>query len=102
MTLGEFLAGAALLSVMLAAVAAAPALVVRRRLAHLDPLEHGLAAVVVGTAVLIGVHLVPLVLGILARGTVLAAAAAAVGLAALVRPAAPEPAPARVPSPPSS
>ncbi|HEV7883913.1 MAG TPA: phospholipid carrier-dependent glycosyltransferase, partial [Solirubrobacteraceae bacterium] len=45
------------------------------------------AAIVLGTAVLIGVHVVPLALGIVARGTVLAAAAVAVGLAALVRPA---------------
>jgi dolichyl-phosphate-mannose-protein mannosyltransferase len=102
MPLGDFLAGTAMFVVVLAAVAAATALVVRRRLAHLDPLTRGLATLVVGTAVLLGVHLVPLVLGILARGTVLVAAAAAVGLAALVRPAAPEPAPARVPSPPSS
>ena len=36
---------------------------------------------------LIAVHLVPLMLGILTRGTVLAAAALAVGLAALVKPA---------------
>src|SRR6185295_18819157 len=57
------------------------------RLRHLDPLELGLASVVIGTAVLIGVHLVPLMLGVLARGTVIAAAALAVGLAALVRPA---------------
>ena len=72
---------------MLAAVLAATALVVRRRLAHLDRLERGLASVVVGTGVLIAVHLVPLMLGILTRGSVLAAAALAVGLAALVKPA---------------
>jgi Dolichyl-phosphate-mannose-protein mannosyltransferase len=85
MPLGDFLAGTALFAAMLAAVVAATALVVRRRLAHLDPLTRGLAAVVVGTAVLIGVHVVPLALGILGRATVLAAAALAVGLAALVR-----------------
>ena len=55
MPLGDFLAGTALFVAMLAAVVAATALVVRRRLAHLDPLTRGLAAVVVGTAVLIGV-----------------------------------------------
>jgi hypothetical protein len=85
MPLGDFLAGTAVFVAMLAAVAAATALVVRRRLAHLDPLERALAAIVVGTAVLIGVHVVPLALGIVGRGTVLAAAAVAVGLAALVR-----------------
>ena len=103
MPLDDFLIGAALFGAMLAAVAIATALIVRRRLRHLDRLELGLASVVVGTAVLIGVHLLPLVLGILARGTVLAAAALAVVLAALVRPAADlrhdEPNP---PAPPSS
>jgi hypothetical protein len=107
MPLGDFLAGTALFAAMLAAVAAATALVVRRRLAHLDPLERGLAAVVVGTAVLIGVHVVPLALGIAGRATVLAAAAVAVGLAALVRPAPAaavtrEPHPAAPPSGPLS
>src|ERR687894_246246 len=85
MPLGDFLAGTVLFAAMLAAVALATALVVGRRLAHLDPLERVLAAVVVGTAVLIGVHVVPLALGILDRGTVLAAAALAVVLVALVR-----------------
>jgi hypothetical protein len=86
MPLGDFLAGTAVFVALLAAVAAATALVVRRRLAHLDALERALAAIVVGTAVLIGVHVVPLALGIVARGTVLVAAAVAVALAALVRP----------------
>ncbi|MFP5361149.1 MAG: glycosyltransferase family 39 protein [Thermoleophilia bacterium] len=86
MPLQDFLAGAALFSVMLAAVIAATALVVRRRLAHLDPLETALAGIVIGTAVLIAVHLVPLVLGVLERGTVLAAAALAVGIALIAAP----------------
>lgn len=85
MPLGDFLAGSVLFAAMLAAVAAATALVVRRRLGHLDALTRALAAVVVGTGVLIGVHVVPLALGILGRGSVLVAAAVAVGLAALVR-----------------
>jgi hypothetical protein len=103
MPLEDFLSGAALFAAMLAAVAAATALVVRRRLAHLDPLTRGLAAVVVGTAVLVGVHLVPLMLEILDRATVLAAAAVAVGIAALVWPAPAAAAPEdRGPSPPPS
>ena len=103
MPLQDFLAGAALFAVMLAAVAVATALIARRRLRHLDRLELALACVVVGTAVLIAIHVVPLMLGVLARGTVLAAAAIAVGLAALVRPAArTAPAPARAAPPPSS
>jgi len=85
MPLQDFLAGAALFGVMLAAVAAATALIVRRRLRHLDALELALASLVVATAVLICVHLVPLMLGILTRATVLVAAALAVGLAALVK-----------------
>jgi hypothetical protein len=88
MPLQDFLAGAALFGVMLAAVAVATALIVRRRLRHLDALELGLASLVVGAAILIAVHLVPLMLGVLTRGTVLAAAALAVGLATLVKPAA--------------
>lgn len=87
MPLDDFLIGAALFGAMLGAVGVATALVVRRRLRHLEALELGLASVVVGTVVLLAVHLVPLMLGVLARGTVLAAAALAVGLAALVRPA---------------
>ncbi len=87
MPLQDFLAGIVLFAAMLAAVGAVTALVVRRRFAHLDRLERGLAGVVVGTGGLIAIHLVPLMLGILTRATVLVAAALAVGLAALVRPA---------------
>ncbi|HVL31196.1 MAG TPA: hypothetical protein VM299_03110, partial [Solirubrobacteraceae bacterium] len=104
MPLGDYLAGTALLGAMLAAVAAATALVVRRRLGHLDALERLLAAIVVGTGVLVGVHLVPLALGVLDRATVLVCAALAVGAAALVRPArdAPAGAPPAAPSQPAS
>src|SRR5687768_18537710 len=108
MPMQDFLAGAALFALMLALVAAATALVVRRRLRHLDRLELALASLVVGTAVLIAVHLVPLMLGILTRGTVIAAALLAAALAALVRPAGRQPddesgpSPADRPTPPSS
>src|ERR1700712_915798 len=98
MPLQDFLAGTALFAAMLAAVGLATALVVRRRLPHLDALTRALACVVIGTGVLIAVHLVPLVLGILARGTVLAACAAPIGVAALVRPVT-DPAAAREPAP---
>ena len=87
MPLQDFLAGAALFALMLALVGAATALVVRRRLRHLDRLELAMASVVVGTGILIGVHLLPLILGVLTRGTVMAAALLAAGLAALVNPA---------------
>ena len=104
MPVDDFLAGAALYAAMLALVATATALVVRRRLRHLDLLELGLASVAVGTAILIAVHLVPLMLAILTRGTVLAAAVVAVGLARLVKPAVPlaEPEDRGPPRPPSS
>ena len=104
MPLQDFLAGSALFGLMLALVGAATALVVRRRLGHLDRLELALASLVVGTAILIAVHLVPLMLGVLTRGTVIAAALLAVGLAALVTPAPREPTepPARPDRPPSS
>ncbi len=103
MPLGDVLAGAALFAAMLLAVAAATALVVRRRLRHLDALELGLASVVVGTALLIAIHLLPLMLGVLTRGTVLLSSALAVGLAALVRPVVSAPAmrDRRPPQPPS-
>ena len=105
MPMQDLLAGALLFALLLALVAAATALVVRRRLRHLDRLELAMAGVVVGTGVLIAVHLVPLMLGILTRGTVIAAALLAVGLAALVRPAGPiaarpQRAPADRPTPP--
>lgn len=85
----DFLAGMALFALMLALVGAATALVARRRLRHLDRLELALASLVVFTALLIAVHLVPLMLTILTRGTVIAAAFLALGLAALVTPGEP-------------
>ena len=100
MPLQDFLAGSALFALMLAPVVAATALVVRRRFGHLDRLELALASLVVGTAMLIGVHLVPLMLGVLTRGTVIAAALVALGLAMLVRPARPAPSPPAEPDPP--
>ena len=87
MPLEDFLAGLAHFAAMLGSVAVATAIVVRRRLWHLDALEKALACIVIGSAVLIGVHLVPMTLGVLDRFTVLVACAAAVGLTALVRPA---------------
>ncbi len=93
MPLQDFLAGAALFALMLSLVGAATTLIVRRRLMHLDRLELALASIVVGSGVLIAVHLVPLMLGILTRGTVIAAALLAAGLSTLVQPAEPEPEP---------
>ena len=88
MPLEDYLTGAVLFAAMLLTVLATTALIARRRLAHLDRLERALASVVIATAVLIGVHLVPLALGILDRATVLVAGALAVALATRVRPVA--------------
>ena len=105
MPLIDFLTGSILFALMLLGVSVATALIVRRRLAHLDRLERALAAIVAGTAILILVHLVPLLLGILHEATVLAASALAAGLATRVRPAAAHdqarPIDAREPPPPS-
>ena len=98
----DFLTGTILFALMLIAVLATAALVVQRRLAHLDRLERALAAIVVGTAVLGGVHLVPLMLGILNRATVLAAAVLAVALATRVPARPPGPAEDRGEPPPPS
>ena len=99
----DFLTGTILFALLLIAVLATAGLVVQRRLAHLDRLERALAAIVVGTAVLGGVHLLPLMLGILNRATVLAAAVLAVALATRVpaRPAGPEAEDRGEPPPPS-
>ncbi len=99
--MADFLTGTALFVLMLLTVGVAAGLVTRRRLAHLDRLEQSLAAIVVGTAVLIGVHLLPLLLGILNRATVLAAAALAAALATRMRTAKPGP-PEHTSAPPPS
>ncbi len=98
----DFLTGTVLFALMLLAVLAATGIVVQRRLAHLDRLERALAGVVVGTAVLIGVHLLPLLLGILGKATVLAAAVLAVALATRIAPRQPGPPEDRGEPPPPS
>jgi hypothetical protein len=52
---------------------------VRRWLRHLDVLERWLAGVLIGLVAIIGIHLVPLMLAVLTRGTVIATAALAAG-----------------------
>jgi hypothetical protein len=99
MPLEDFLTGSILFTLMAIAVLVATALVVRRRLGHLDRFERGLAAIVVGTTVLIAVHLLPLALGVMNRATVLVACALAVAIATRVRTAAPAPAEDRGPPP---
>ncbi len=91
MPLEDFLTGSVLFALMALAVLVATGLVVQRRLGHLDRVERLLAAVVIGTAVLIGVHLSPLLLGILTQATVLVACVLAVVIATRVKPAVPAP-----------
>ena len=103
MPLQDFLTGALLFALVLLATGAATGLIVRARLAHLDALERALAAIVTGTAILVSIHLVPLLLGVLSRASVLVAAAVAVALATRVRPVpAQEPPEDRGPPPPPS
>src|SRR5437764_6420685 len=77
----DYLGGLAFFAGTWGAVAASTWVIVRRRLGHLRGAELVLAAALVFTAGLIAVHLVPLVLGILTRGTALAAAALALAAA---------------------
>jgi hypothetical protein len=102
LSFGDFLAGVVLLLTVLAAVGVATRLILRRRLSHLDTLETLLAGATIATGILIAVHLVPLMLGVLSRGTVLIAAGLAIVLAALVRPAPPSAADERPELPPSA
>jgi hypothetical protein len=102
MPLEDFFTGTILFALMLLAVLVTTGLVVQRRLGHLDQIERVLASVVVATAVLIGVHLVPLLLGILNRGTVIAAGLLAIALATRVKPAQPAPVEDRGPPAPAS
>jgi hypothetical protein len=78
--------------------------VIRSALVHLDPVERAVAGLLTGTGALLLVHLVPLALGILSQGTVLAASAL-LALGSLALPPAVEPGepdPPRPPAPSSS
>lgn len=102
MPIEDFLTGALLFVITLLGVLATTALVVIRRLAHLDRLERALAAIVLATAILVSVHLLPLLLGVLDRATVLAATLLALTLATRVTPRPPGPPDDRGPPPPPS
>lgn len=98
--LGEYLVGCGLLAAVLAAAAVAAVVVVRRRLPWLRGAPRLLAGALVATLAVMAVHLVPAMLGVLSRGTVLVAAALlGAAVVALVRPAAEAaPAPEAAPS----
>ena len=96
MSRGEYVTGVVLLGVILAAVGIASELLRRRRLADLRGIDRVLAQALLVTVGLAAVHLVPLALGILGRGSVLVAALVLAAAAALLParpPATPDPAP---------
>jgi hypothetical protein len=83
MPAGDFAAGLAFFTGTTGCVLWATILIARRRLSHLSGSALLVAYAIVATNLLVAVHLVPGLVGALARGTVLAAAAAALGLTAL-------------------
>src|SRR5919201_2295230 len=87
MSVGDYLAGLAIFALMLGGVVAGAALIVRRRLGHLEGVPRLVAFAILATAGLLAVHIVPGMLGVLARGSVLAATAAWLGAAILASPA---------------
>ena len=91
---GEYLIGLGFFLSVLAASLVIAALFARRRLGHLVGVPRVLAAAVVATVALVGVHLVPATLGILSRETVAATAVTCLGVAILLpgRTSAPRPA----------
>lgn len=95
MTSVDYLQGLLLLAVPVAAAAFAAVAVVRRLLGHLDRLEGVLAGFLLGLVAFLGVHLLPLVLGVLSQPSVLVASVLlAAGTAVALR----RPAPARAPA----
>jgi hypothetical protein len=84
MTRGEYLIGLAYFAGTATCVLGAGAILVRRRLAHLAGVEQVLAFGALATAGLVLVHLVPGVLGILSRTSVLVTAVLVAGVATRV------------------
>ncbi|HEV2813584.1 MAG TPA: hypothetical protein VGW10_10055, partial [Solirubrobacteraceae bacterium] len=85
--LGEYLAGWALVAAVVGSAAWAGAVVVRRRLPWLAGAPRALVFAVVMASALLLIHLAPLMLGVLSRGTVLLAAALLAEATVAVRPA---------------
>lgn len=87
MTLGEYLGGTAFALATLGACVAAATIVMRRRFGGLNGPPRVVAFGLLTTAALVAAHLVPLILGVLTRGTVVVAAAVGLGaVVLLVRP----------------
>jgi len=75
--LGDYLTGVLFLLPTLGASFAAAVIVLRKRYGYLGGLPRALALSVLATSAVVFVHLLPLALGVLTRGTVVAAAAVA-------------------------
>jgi hypothetical protein len=75
MPAGDYIGGAAVFLLMLAAVVVGARILLVRRLPHLRGSVRVLAFATLGTLGLLAVHLVPAILGVLGRGSVLASAA---------------------------
>jgi hypothetical protein len=84
MSAGDYLAGLAWFALTLGGTLGGTAILVRKRLAHLAGVQRLVAFAIVATGALLAVHLVPGMLGVLARGTVLAATVVWVVVAVLV------------------
>src|SRR5436305_7643321 len=84
MSAGDYLAGLAWFALTLGGTLGGAAILVRKRLAHLAGVQRVVAFAIVATCGLLAVHLVPGMLGVLARGTVLAATVVWVVVAVLV------------------
>src|SRR5690348_12419491 len=99
---GDYAVGLALFAAMLAGVVGGAEVLLRRRLGHLAGPPRLVALGTLATAGLLLVHLVPGMVGVLARGTVLVATALWLGGALLVRrvPLRPDP-PASEPAAPT-
>lgn len=100
MPLADYLVGLAFFAATTGGAVAAAVLLVRRRLGHLRGAPRALAVGTLATAGIVAAHLVPGALGVLARGSALAAAAVLLA-GALAVPAAPATEPDGPPEPES-
>jgi 4-amino-4-deoxy-L-arabinose transferase-like glycosyltransferase len=100
MPLGEYLEGLAFFVPTLAACGFAATWIALRRYSHLRGSERVLAFALLLSLAVLAAHVLPLALGALSRGAVVAAALAIAGASLLVRPAENQAAPAPAPAPP--
>jgi dolichyl-phosphate-mannose-protein mannosyltransferase len=99
---GDYIEGAAVFGAMMAGVVGGSWLVLKARLPHLTGVARAVAFALLATLGILVVHVVPLTLGVLSRGSVLAATVVWVAVAWLARPAPTEGRDAEEPQPTSS